>query len=69
MSKPIHLDCAVCAQYAGKWHQHFNRDTGHGLCAKCRDDLSKTETPEHMRMRYGVAGVNYEAAKSNEVPT
>ena len=56
------LKCSVCGSDAGRYRQHFNRDTGWGLCAECRDWLaSRGTTPEEMADLYGMAGTHYEA--------
>lgn len=59
-----HMKCSVCGASAGRWEQHWNRDTGWGLCASCRDWLeAKGHTPEEMLFGYGKAGVHYEARR------
>ena len=57
----LHLDCCVCGAYAGFFTQHWNRDTGYGICAKCAAEQSQKEPPERMANLYGEPGVNYEA--------
>lgn len=59
-----HLTCCVCGDYAGRWTQHWNRDTGYGICRRCVDE--SPETPDEIRNLYGVEGVNY-AAKAPDV--
>lgn len=58
------LRCTCCGEHAGRWEQHWNQDTGYGLCAKCRDWIWE-RAPQHERDRfeqtYGKPGVNYEA--------
>lgn len=63
-----HLTCCVCGEYAGLFEQWWNRDTGWGLCATCRDWLSTPDergrircTAEEMRDLYGIAGQHYQA--------
>ena len=52
--------CCCCGEYAGKWAQWFNRDTGYGMCAKCIAWLRGRGTPEtEIRDLYGVEGVNW----------
>ena len=56
------LTCACCGSDAGKWHQHFNQDTGYGVCARCRDWIqARGMDPGEFRQSYGKPGVNYEA--------
>ena len=56
------LQCAVCGSDAGRWHQHWNRDTGFGICRLCTDWIlhQRRMDPTEFRRTYGVAGVNYE---------
>lgn len=55
-----HLTCCVCAGPAGHFEQHWNRDTGYGICASCVADEAGKSTPEELVSRYGKPGVNYE---------
>jgi hypothetical protein len=54
------LYCCVCGEAAGRYEQHWNRDTGWGICAPCAATQAGRETPEQMVSLYGTAGVNYE---------
>lgn len=55
-----HLTCCVCGDYAGRWHQHWNRDTGYGICRKCVDWLIKRgESADEILDLYGREGINY----------
>jgi hypothetical protein len=54
------MTCCVCGDDAGTFKQHWNRDTGYGICAPCivfvRDrGASENEIADF----YGIAGVNY----------
>jgi hypothetical protein len=54
------LICCCCGEAAGRFKQHWNRDTGFGLCPKCALWLkARGTTDEEMRDLYGVEGVNY----------
>ena len=56
------LECCVCGEYAGRFEQHWNRDTGFGICRKCVDWVkSRGETDSEILDLYGVEGVNYAA--------
>jgi len=58
----INLTCCVCGDAAGKYKQHWNRDTGFGGCRTCIDwQISRGTTPDEIYSLYGIAGVNYEA--------
>lgn len=58
------LVCCVCGESAGRYHQHWNRDTGFGICRSCVEWQEKRgETAESMRSMYGEPGINYEPAK------
>lgn len=69
--KTRHMECSVCGEYAGKFRQWWNRDTGYGLCARCRDWLTTPDPKtkdnrirygaEEMRDLYGEAGTHYPA--------
>ena len=56
------LRCCRCGEDAGTWQQHWNRDTGWGVCAACvvRERAYGAGDAEIDRL-YGVAGINYEA--------
>lgn len=54
-----HLECCVCGGSAGLWRQHWNRDTGYGICGQCATQQAQRETPERMAELYGRPGVNY----------
>jgi len=59
------LECCCCGESAGRWKQHYNRDTGYGICAKCIEWLtSRGESAEEIKSLYGTAGVNYECVKT-----
>lgn len=61
-ARPRPMKCACCGGYAGKFHQHWNQDTGYGICRSCVDWIaSRGESPESIRFTYGKAGHNYEA--------
>lgn len=50
-----------CGADAGKFQQHWNRDTGWGVCKSCVNIAKRSSTPEEIKSMYGTAGVNYEA--------
>lgn len=58
-----HLTCCVCGNYAGRWEQHWNRDTGFGVCAPCVDNQRKHPrhpvSQEEIERLYGVEGKNW----------
>ena len=57
-----HMECCVCGDDAGRFEQHWNRDTGYGICRKCVDWVrSRGETDAEILDLYGVEGVNYAA--------
>jgi len=53
------LECCVCGAGAGRWEQHWNRDTGYGICPSCVAEQSGRESEDEMRALYGLPGVNY----------
>lgn len=58
-----YMKCSVCGAAAGHWEQHWNRDTGWGVCRACVDWLAgRGLTAEEMKSDYGTEGVNYAPA-------
>lgn len=57
-----HLECCCCGSFAGYCEQHWNRDTGYGLCEGCIDYCARGETPESFERTYGTPGVHYARA-------
>ena len=59
--QPFHrLTCCVCSGDAGRWQQHWNRDTGYGVCLSCIKwqrgrRMSETEIAD----LYGAEGINW----------
>lgn len=69
MTAPVRrLTCCICGEYAGRWEQHWNRDTGWGVCAPCvkaqRVHPRHPMTEEEIEDLYGKEGVNW-----GEVPS
>jgi hypothetical protein len=62
MSELTRLTCCCCGDDAGQWKQHWNRDTGYGICTDCVVWLRSrgTSEPEILDL-YGVEGVNWGA--------
>jgi hypothetical protein len=54
-----HLTCCVCGEDAGEFEQHWNRDTGWGICVRCVSEEAIRETPDQMLSLYGKVGINY----------
>lgn len=47
--KPKSLKCCVCGSSAGAFLQHWNRDTGWGVCRSCVDwEISRGIKPEEL---------------------
>lgn len=60
MATKRYLTCSCCGRDAGRWEQHWNRDTGYGVCRPCVDwMLSLGDTPEQIERDYGKEGLNY----------
>lgn len=55
------LECAVCGNSAGRWQQHWNRDTGFGICWRCVTWLRSTGKYDEQDIAdlYGKEGVNF----------
>jgi predicted amidophosphoribosyltransferase len=54
------LTCSCCGSDAGRWAQHWNRDTGYGICPKCVEWLRTRYEPDEMIRLYGTPGINHE---------
>lgn len=64
-----HMTCCVCGDDAGTWKQHWNRDTGFGICVKCVTWLRDRKTPEtEIANLYGKQGLNWGCAPINTTP-
>lgn len=57
------LECCCCGGNAGRFVQHYNRDTGYGLCPECVDYCHRGTSDDEFEDLYGIAGIHY-AAKS-----
>jgi len=54
------LTCCCCGNPAGKWQQHWNRDTGYGICAACVDwQRSRGVTDAEILDLYGKEFINW----------
>jgi hypothetical protein len=54
------LRCACCDGDAGRFAQHWNRDTGFGVCSECvARQLAKGVSAQEITELYGVEGINY----------
>lgn len=60
--------CCCCGNEAGRWKQHYNRDTGYGICRCCLDWMiaKGSITAQEIESYYGKAGINYEAAHAEK---
>lgn len=60
MSTLRYMNCCCCGAYAGRWQQHWNRDTGFGVCVSCVESERKHgASEEEIASYYGVEGVNW----------
>lgn len=67
--KPVRrLACACCGEAAGHWEQHYNQDTGHGICADCvamirerfvSSEGKRGESDAEIVRIYGLEGINW----------
>ena len=59
------MTCCVCGSCAGRFHQHWNRDAGYGICAACVTWLKARGTSDaEMLDLYGKPGINYALPES-----
>lgn len=65
-----HMTCCTCGEDAGRWHQHWNRDNGYGICAPCVGWLKGRGMPDaEIADCYGVEGENWGTGKLIEMET
>lgn len=55
------LRCNCCGENAGRHEQHWNQDTGYGICRDCLDRhyIGKGHDAEGIRSLFGEEGRNY----------
>jgi len=52
--------CNCCGENAGKWEQHWNRDTGYGMCTDCIAMVRSRGMDEaEIISLYGREGINW----------
>ena len=54
------LRCCCCGGDAGQFEQHWNRDSGYGICPGCVAEEMATMNAEQIQINYGAAGVNFD---------
>jgi len=67
--RTVRLSCCCCGNgFRGR--QHWNQDTGHGLCDSCVDWIQgrKGYEPDDFKRTYGLPGVHYKLT-ADEVTT
>jgi hypothetical protein len=63
--KRRHMTCCCCGGDAGKWQQHWNRDTGFGVCFRCVEWVKgRGTTDAEVADLYGKEGVNWGKEKA-----
>lgn len=66
-AKKRHLGCCCCGGDGGYFEQHWNRDTGYGICARCVAwQRSRGTTEAEIADLYGREGVNFPAVAEPE---
>lgn len=54
------LTCSCCGGSAGRWHQHWNRDSGFGGCVRCiTAERMRGTNEDEIASLYGKEGVNW----------
>lgn len=54
------LTCCCCGRYAGTWRQHWNRDTGYGVCVPCVKTMrERGATEAEILDLYGTENMNW----------
>ena len=51
--------CCCCGGDAGRYKQHWNRDTDYGLCESCIDFCARNTAEADFEETYGKPGVHY----------
>lgn len=60
MNTEQNLVCCCCGCAAGRWQQHWNRDTGYGVCAECVElERQRGQSEKDIRRLFGTEGVNW----------
>jgi hypothetical protein len=55
-----YMTCCCCGQAAGRWQQHWNRDTGSGICSACVEwQKGRNTSDAEILDYYGKEGVNW----------
>lgn len=54
------LECACCGGPAPALQQWWNRDTDHGLCARCGDEITAKDGAEYVAECYGKRGIHWD---------
>jgi hypothetical protein len=63
------LRCCCCGEDAGRFVQHWNRDTGYGICRPCvEDEIRRGTSAQEIRTLYGIEGRNYAAPATEAGP-
>ena len=59
------LYCSCCSEHAGRFAQHWNQDTGYGICRPCvlRHYLGKSHTIADIEQGFGKEGVSWANAE------
>lgn len=72
-----HLTCCCCGACTGSFEQHWNQDTGWGICRPCVNWISGRWRPRYshhdtledeLKSLYGVEGVNDAGPDPNPDP-
>lgn len=54
------MRCCCCGADAGRWAQHWNRDTGYGVCSSCvAKARARGASDGEIADLYGREGVNF----------
>ena len=65
--KTRRMECCVCGGNAGFWQQHWNRDTGFGVCKSCVEwQRSRGTSAKEIFDLYGAEGVNWGQVEEDE---
>ena len=51
--------CSICGISVKYRKQHWNRDHGFSICARCAEQEAREHSVEYMEDMYGEEGINY----------
>lgn len=63
MSTTRRMYCTCCGGGAGRFQQHWNRDTGYGVCRPCALKMIDKDGRDELEQSCGKEGENWASAE------